>query len=57
MGKQIWNYKGQYAFSPFMGIRPSISKNKKNEEYIKTGQMGYNSNVIYLTEKQKYIKK
>ena len=34
----------------------TVHKNKKDEEYIKTGQMGYNSNVIYLTEKQKYIK-
>lgn len=33
----------------------TIHKNKKGEEYIKTGQMSYKSNIVYLTEEQKYI--
>lgn len=33
----------------------TIHKNKKGEEYIKTGQMSYKSNIVYLTEEQKYV--
>lgn len=28
--------------------------NKKGEEYIKTGKLGYDSNIVYLTENQKF---